>query len=142
MKKYLIAGIIAVIGIGATAQEPLNYIETRQAIMKYIGGQMRTLGGMQQGQIEFNAQYVSSTGGAIETLAMSFPLLFPKGTKIGENTKAGQAIFDNPNGFQVLTSQLALAGSEMKQATSQEELQSAFAKVSGTCRTCHTQYRN
>lgn len=141
MKRLFIALIVSTIGFTSAAQEALDYIEARKSIMKFIGGNMRTLGGMQQGQIEFNPNYIKSTGNAIASMAKVYPLLFPVGTETGGKTEVRQSAFDDPSGFRKIAAVLVAAGKELQQATSPEELQAAFGKVSGTCRSCHSQYR-
>ena len=126
----------------ALAQDSINYIEARQNIMKFIGSQMRPLGSMSQGGIDFNANQVRISGQAIAMIAGTYPLLFPLGTESGGKTAAAQSIFDNPEGFAALAAELRSAGELVQQSGSAEQLQQSFASLAATCKACHGQFRN
>ena len=141
MRTIFIALAVAAAGFSASAQDPIDYIEARQGIMKFIGQQMRTLGGMQQGRIEFDEQYVQTAGKAIETMAKTLPLLFPEGTETGGNTEALPAIFEDPGNFWEATVGLQNAARQLQQSVSQEHLQQSFRYLNDSCRSCHSRFR-
>ncbi len=141
MKTTLTALAVTAAGFAAAAQDPLEYIEARQEIMKFIGGQMRTLGGMQRGRVEFDAEHVRATGKAIAAMAKAFPLLFPEGTEIGGHTEAAPDIFDDPGNFRKLSSAMGQAGNELQRTASQEQLQQLFRNLNDSCKSCHSRFR-
>ncbi len=127
---------------GALAQDSLAYIEARKQIMKFVGGEMRRLGPMAQGRVDFNADIVQLSGQSLAVMASSYPLLFPPGTKSGGRTQAAPLIFDDPKGFAEKAAELRMAGELVQQAQSSEQFQRAFSSLAATCKSCHSQYRN
>ncbi|MCY4006203.1 MAG: cytochrome c [Rhodobacteraceae bacterium] len=142
MRILVIAAAVTAMSVGVSAQESLDYIEARQSAMKFVGGQMRGLGGMAQGQTEFNADYVRTAGWAIAVIANSYPLHFPAGTETGGNTEALPAIFEDPDGFAMVAQQLEAAALAMQKSASQDDLQMTFGQLGQACKACHSKYRS
>ena len=141
MRTIFAALALCAVASTAAAQEPLDSVEARQQIMKFIGGQMRALGSMAQGRSEFNGEYVRNTGWAISAMSKSYPLLFPVGTETGGDTKALPSVFENSAKFAEMAAQLEMAGSQMQQANSLEAFQQSFTALGGTCKSCHSEFR-
>ena len=141
--KIFVAAVCITLSIPAAAQdrEVLEAVMARQALMSYIGGNMKTLAGMSRGSADFNQTYVSNTGKAINAMALALPSLFPLGSESGGDTEAGPMIFSDPLGFASATKQLADAGTTLAATDSTEELRAAFGALAGTCKSCHTLYR-
>lgn len=125
----------------AFAQDAAAAIGARQAIMKYLGGNMRSMAGMAQGKLDFNADYVKAFGTAAATMASSYVLLFPDGSMEGGNNKAAPAIFSDRAGFEAEAAKLAAAATAMAAATTAEEMAATFGAVGGSCSSCHKGYR-
>ena len=144
MRHLLTVVLLITSGVasGALAQDPLAYIEARKQIMKFVGGEMRRLAPMAQGQVDFNADIVQLSGHSLAVMATSFPLLFPPGTESGGRTQAAQRIFDDPKGFAEKATEWKMSGELIQQAQSVAQFQLAFASLAATCKACHSQYRN
>ncbi len=142
MKTLVIAAAVTAMSVSVTAQESLEYIEARQSAMKFVGGQMRNLGAMAQGQTEFNADYVRTAAWAIAVIAKSYSLHFPAGTETGGNTEALPTIFEDPEGFAMVSQQLEAAGLAMQKSVSQGDLQMTFGQLGQACKACHSKYRS
>lgn len=144
MRHLLTVVLLITIGMasGALAQDSLAYIEARKQLMKFVGGEMRRLGPMAQGRVDFNADIVQLSGHSLAVMASSYPLLFPPGTESGGRTQAAQRIFDDPKGFAEKATELRMAGELVQQVQSVAQLQRAFASLAATCKACHSQYRN
>jgi cytochrome c556 len=109
--------------------------------MSYIGGNMKSLAGMSKGAVDFNQDYVSSTGKAIAAMATAFPELFPEGSDAGANTEAGPAIFTEGDKFAAIAADLKAGGDAVAKVQNADELGAAFGMVASTCKACHSDYR-
>jgi len=143
MKKITIISTIAV-AIAATAigggHSP---IEQRQAAMKAVGGQMRTLGGMAQGKTEYDDFAAISALEIMRDAAVSARPLFPAGTDTGNETRAKPEIWADGSDFDAIMGQL-IANLDTAIAAEPADLASyrpLFGAVAGTCKACHEKYR-
>ena len=128
---------------GSVALDANGTIQGRQALMAYIGSNMRSLSGMARGDQEYNAEYVRAVGQAIAAISAALPHLFPEGTgKDAGRTEADQAIFDDPNGFAAVAAQLGDAARAVSASADSGAFAEAFPALAGTCRTCHSVYRS
>ncbi len=133
--------MVMLTGFGASAQDSIEVIEARQAIMQFVGSNMRTLAAMQRGQAEFNVETARATGQAISVMLMAFPHLFPEGTETGGSTEASPAIFDDQTGFREAAFALESAAGKLAGIGDAEQFGAAFGDVGATCRSCHSLYR-
>ena len=135
------AAIFASSLVAAHDQGVEGPVEARHAIMKYLGSQMRSLGMMAQGASEFDSSHAKSVGGAMHAMALSIPYLFIDESRWMEGTKASPAIFSDWDGFTAEASKLGDAAAKVAAATSAGDLSAAFRDLSGTCQSCHSQFR-
>jgi len=134
----------AAIAIGATAigggHSP---IEQRQAAMKAVGGQMRTLGGMANGRVAFDDFAAISALEIMRDAAATAQPLFPAGTGEGFETRAMPEIWADGTEFDAIMGQL-IANLDAAIAAEPADLDSyrpLFGAVAGTCKSCHEKYR-
>ena len=115
----------------------------RQALMAYIGGNMRTLAGMARGSAEFNAEFVQTFGRSVAAIATALPHLFPEGTgKDAGQTEADAAIFADPDGFKEMAESLGAAALAVSNSADASELAGNLSAMSGACSSCHSNYRS
>ena len=98
MKRTLfVAGLVAFGVTAAIAQS--NKVEQRQALMKEMGAQSRTLGGMLRGQAPFDAAQVQAGLKVFAENAQKAGPLFTEDTKGAEKTGALPALWDSKAQF-------------------------------------------
>ncbi|NOR63990.1 MAG: hypothetical protein GQ535_16085 [Rhodobacteraceae bacterium] len=143
IKKITVISAITV-AIAATAigggHSP---IEQRQAAMKAVGGQMRTLGGMAQGKVAYDDFAAISALEIMRDAAMTARPLFPSGTEMGFETRAKPEIWAEGSEFDAIMGQL-IANLDAAIAAEPADLASyrpLFGAVAGTCKACHEKYR-
>ena len=118
-------------------------IEQRIAAMKAVGGQMRTLGGMAQGKVEYDDFAALSALEIMRDAAVTAAPLFPVGTETGDNTRAMPEIWAADSDFnarmdQFIASLNAAIEAEPADLASYGPL---FGAVAGNCKSCHEKYR-
>lgn len=124
----------------AAAHSP---IAQRQAAMKAIGGQMKTLGGMAQGKVAYDDLTAISALEIMREAAATARSLFPAGSDTGEETRAKPEIWAADSDFDARMGQLiasldAAIAAEPADAASFRPL---FGAVAGNCKGCHEKYR-
>jgi len=118
-------------------------IEQRQAAMKAVGGQMRTLGGMAQGKVAYDDFAALSALEIMRDAAMTARPLFPAGTETGNETRAMPEIWADGSDFDAIMGQF-IASLDTAIAAEPADLASyrpLFGAVAGTCKSCHEKYR-
>ncbi|MDE0303507.1 MAG: cytochrome c [Albidovulum sp.] len=144
--KNLLATILVICfgAMSASAQDDpgLAAIEARQAIMSYIGSNMRPLSGIMRGRSDFEAGYVQSTGRAIQAMAKALTLLFPEGSEEGLETKALPAVFARRADFLAKLQALESGAAGLAAANSLEGFNAAFPAFAESCQSCHSQFRS
>ncbi len=118
-------------------------IAQRQAAMKAIGGEMRTLGGMAQGKTAYDDFAVISALEIMRDAAATARTLFPAGTESGEDTRAKPAIWAANSDFDARFGQL-LANLDTALAAEPADMASfgpLFGAIAGSCKGCHETYR-
>ena len=143
IKKTLAAtaiGIALAASAYAAAHSP---IAQRQAAMKAVGGQMRTLGGMAQGKIAYDDFAVLSALEIMRDATIVARPLFPAGTDMGEETRAKPEIWAADSDFDARMGQL-IASLDAALAAEPADLASyrpLFGAIAGSCKGCHEKYR-
>jgi len=143
IKKTIIASSIG-LAIAATAYGAAHSpISQRQAAMKSVGEQMRTLGGMAQGKVEYDDFAVFSAIEIMRDAATTARPLFPVGSDIGEKTRAKPEIWAADSNFDTLMGEL-IANLDATLEADPADLASfvpLFMNVAGSCKACHEKYR-
>ena len=118
-------------------------ISQRQAAMKAVGGQMRTLGGMAQGKIAYDDFAVISALEIMRDAAATARPLFPAGSDMGEETRAKPEIWAADSDFDARMGQL-LANLDAAIAAEPADINAyrpLFGAIAGSCKGCHEKYR-
>ncbi len=118
-------------------------IEQRIAAMKAVGGQMRTLGGMAQGKVDYDDFAALSALEIMRDAAITARPLFPTGTEMGFDTRAKPEIWAEGSDFDAIMGQL-IANLDAAIAAEPADLASyrpLFGAIAGTCKSCHEKYR-
>lgn len=142
-KATIIAGATG-LAIAATAYAASHSpIAQRQAAMKVVGGQMRTLGGMAQGKVAYDDLAALSALEIMRTAVAESVPLFANSDNMGEDTRALPAIWAADSDFEAGMGQLLAS---IDAAIAAEPADSAafaplFGAVAGTCKSCHEKYR-
>ncbi len=135
---------LASLAIGASAFAAAHSpIAQRQAAMKAVGGEMRTLGGMAQGKVAYDDFAVISALEIMRDAVATARPLFPAGSDMGEETRAKPEIWAADSDFDARMGQL-LANLDAAIAAEPADLASfrpLFGAVAGGCRGCHEKYR-
>ena len=143
LKTAFIAGITGVT-LAATAYGGAHSpVEQRIAAMKAIGGQMRTLGGMAQGQVAYDELTAISALEIMRDAAVAAVPLFADAGNSGEETRAKAEIWADGSDFDARLDQLV---ANLEAAVAAEPADAAafgplFGSVAGTCKGCHENYR-
>ena len=143
LKKTAFAAT-AILAVAASAFAASHSpITERQQAMKAIGGQMRTLGGMAQGNTQYDDLAAISALEIMRDAAVTAQASFPEGSEMGDETRAMAAIWAADSDFDERMTQLvgslnAAIDAEPADAASFAPL---FGAVAGTCKGCHETYR-
>ncbi len=143
IKKTLAAASIG-LALAATAFAAAHSpISARQAAMKAVGGQMRTLGGMAQGKVAYDDFAVLSALEIMRDGVITARPLFPAGTEMGEETRAKAEIWAAGSDFDARMGQL-IASLDAALAAEPADLASyrpLFGAIAQSCKGCHEKYR-
>ena len=133
-------GAIIAASAFAAAHSP---IAQRQAAMKEVGGQMRTLGGMAQGKIAYDDFAVISALEIMRNAAATARPLFVSADATGEETRAMPEIWTADSDFDSRMGQLlaSLDAAIAAEPTDVATYQPLFGAVAGSCKGCHEKYR-
>lgn len=143
-KRQLIIGAVVSAALAASAFGAAHSpIAQRQAAMKEVGGQMRTLGGMAQGKIAYDDFGAISALEIMRDAVATAQPLFASADDMGEETRAMPEIWAADSDFDARIGQL-LAGLDAAIAAEPADLPSflpLFGAVAGGCKGCHEKYR-
>ena len=117
--------------------------EQRIIAMKAVGGEMRILGGMAQGNVAYDDFAALSALETMRNAAAAAQPLFASPPMEGEETRAMAAIWEDGSEFDAGMTAL-LAALDTAIAAEPADLASfgpLFGAVAGTCKACHENYR-
>ncbi|MCF6273883.1 MAG: cytochrome c [Rhodobacteraceae bacterium] len=118
-------------------------VSQRQAAMKSVGEQMRTLGGMAQGKVEYDDFAAFSALEIMRDAALVSRPLFAESTDTGEETRAKAAIWAEGSDFDtemeafIATLDVAIAADP----ADLDNFKPLFARIASSCKSCHEDYR-
>lgn len=140
---FLCLGSIGVIAQDESGDK--NPVETRQQLMKGIGGSMGALGAIAKGEKPYEAETVRIALTTIETNIDDFPDFFPAGTEAGAVAKseARPEIWQNIEDFHAKAAKLESDAEALLAAlpADQAGVQQAMRALGGNCQSCHESYR-
>jgi cytochrome c556 len=134
---------VAAIAIGVTAVgAQSDPIAARKAVMKEVGGQTKTGGGMAKGEVPYDHAKAQTIFATYIEAAAKMPTLFPETSKSGGDTAALPAVWDNMADFKGKFDKL---GADAKAAQSSvkdlDSFKASFGGVTKNCGGCHETYR-
>ncbi|MBF9233509.1 c-type cytochrome [Microvirga alba] len=142
MKRAIfVAGLLA-LGMTAAVAES-GVVEQRQTLMKQMGGETKTTGGMLRGQEPFDLAKAQAALKTISENAKKAPGLFPESSKATtDKTEALPTIWESKaafeSGFAKLEQDAQAAITSIKDEAS---FKAEFPKVLQNCGTCHKTFR-
>lgn len=141
MIRTMLAVSAIAIGITAVAAQS-DPIAQRKAIMKEVGAQTKTGGGMAKGEVPYDQAKAQAIFTHYSDAATKMPNLFPDNSKTGGDTAALPAIWENKADF---NAKFAKFGADAKAAASAvkdaDSFKTTFSGITKNCGGCHETYR-
>ena len=138
---------VAMLAGSAIAQDPMaGAIGARQSMMRLMGFNIGTLGGMAQGKIAYDASTAQAAADNLAKLAsLDHMAMFPKGSddmSVGD-TAAKPDIWENAADFDAKFAALVAGANAMQAAAGGgvDSLKGAMGGLGGACGACHKAYR-
>lgn len=139
---WTISATLAIaLSTSATARDGVanGAVGARMDAMEIIAQNLKTVGGMAQGQVTFDADKAQVAIDAIAKQAANVPALF-KAEEKDPKSKASDAIWTSWDDFAAKAGTLQTAA-EGADASSVAGLGQALGGIGGSCRSCHMSYR-
>jgi len=141
MFRTVLAVAAIAIGITAVAAQS-DPIAARKEMMKGIGGQTKTGGGMAKGEVPYDQAKAQGILESYIDAAGKGPGLFPENSKTGGDTAALPAVWTNKADFDA---KFAKFGADAKAAQTSvkdaDSFKAAFPGLTKNCGGCHEMYR-
>ncbi|PRY90311.1 c-type cytochrome [Donghicola tyrosinivorans] len=143
MKKATIAVTLIALGTAALAHGGVKNkdVMARMEVMKTIGDQMKIVGSMAKGQTAFDA---AAANAALTEVAAQAAQIAPMFETQAEDPKseALPIIWQQWDDFAKLASDTEIATEALiGSITTEADLAPALGKIGGTCKACHSKYR-
>lgn len=143
LNTIVIAGVTGLTLAATAFAASHSPIAQRQAAMKAVGGEMRTLGGMAQGKVAYDDLTAIAALETMRNAVATAGPLFADSDDMGEETRAKPEIWAADSDFNARLDQLlanldAAIAAEPADAAAYTPL---FGAVAGTCKGCHEKYR-
>lgn len=145
------AATLAVVSVVAFSQAaPPNpdksAIETRQGLFKLIANQNGPIGGMQRGNVPFDAAVVARNAARIQVLSEIIPELYVRDTRAFKDVKTGalDGIWNSQADFKGKADALGKAAATLAETAKGGDKAAtlkAAAEVGKACGSCHDSYR-
>ncbi len=135
-----VAGAVIAASAFAAAHSPVTQ---RQEAMKAVGGQMRTLGGMAQGKIEYDDFAAISAFEIMRNASATAQPLFASAGDGSEENRALPEIWADGSDFDARMTQMIadLDAAIAAEPADQASFAPLFGAVAGNCKGCHEKYR-
>lgn len=135
-----IAVILSAVLVSSIAVGSDDPAKERHELMEGVRDAAKPVGGMLQGEIEYDADRVMKSLGVWATAAEKFGGLFPEGSEGGE---AAPAIWEDRAGFDAALAQWsdAIAAAREAAPATLEEAGPTVGPVFKACKNCHDNYR-
>ena len=142
MFRTVLAVTAIAVGITAVAAQS-DPIAQRKAIMKEVGSQTKTGGGMAKGEVPYDQAKAQAIFANYSDAAAKMPGLFPDSSKTGGDTAALPAVWANKADFDAKFEKF---GADAKAAASAavkdvDSFKTAFSGITKNCGGCHENYR-
>ena len=143
MRNMLLSAAVVAATVSGAAFAADDPIATRKAMMKNVGAATGAGAAMMKGEAEFNAVSAELILRTMNTAALGFGELFPKGSETGGETTAAPSIWEDAAGFKAALAKFqadTAAGIAAKPA-SLDAFKAAFGAAAANCGACHKAYR-
>jgi cytochrome c556 len=140
----VVAGAVSlVIGSGFAFAGGDDAIKARQACMKANGADMKVMVPMIKGEAPYDAAAVQATLAASETACAKWSEFWPEDsmTSTTVKTKALDAIWKDPKGFEAAGAAYYKAFTDLKATKDEAGFKAAFGAFGETCKGCHEKFR-
>ena len=142
IKNCALTVAIVLAGIGGARAADLDPIAVRQAGMALQGGDFAFIRSVVAAKGDVT--HVEESASAIAEWAALIPVLFPKGSETGGDTKAKPEIWSDPDGFKKIAVALGEAATKLAAAAKAGDADAVAADtklVGQQCGACHKAYR-
>ena len=126
-KSGLIAALLAM-GVTSAMADEADIIKLRQRVMDVNGQAAKVAVSMIKGELPFDPAVAAAAATAIADDGEVFPAFFPAGTETGD-TKAGDAIWSDPDGFKAAGAALVTAAKAAATAAADGDLPLSFSST-------------
>lgn len=143
MKKTSCAIALIFLGTAALAHSGVKNqdVMARMTVMKSIGDQMKVIGSMAKGEVDFNAGAADAALAEIASQSAQIQALFESPAN-DPKSEALPAIWEDWEDFKKLASSTeTTAESLIGTISTMADLGPALGKLGGTCKACHSKYR-
>lgn len=133
----------ALLVAGAAVAQPADPIAKRQALMKQNGRDTKAGVALAKGETPYDPAAAEAIFKGMNSVAMTFGGLFPKGSETGGDTEAAPAIWQKPGEFKAAVAkfQQDTAAAAAARPQTIEAFRPLFAQVTGNCKSCHEAFR-
>jgi cytochrome c556 len=141
MFRTVLAVVAIAVGVTAVAAQS-DPIAARKALMKDMGAQTKTGGGMAKGEVPYDQTKAQAILATYIDVSGKMPNLFPENSKTGGETTASPKIWEDTAGFKAgfakMSTEAKAAQSSVKDLDS---FKAAFGGLTKNCGGCHETYR-
>lgn len=151
MKKFVMGSLAATLlatSMTATAMDPEEAIQFRQAGYKFMSWNMAKIKGMLDGDVEWNAAAVQNAANSIAATANSgMGALFIPGTEkdVGDTkTRVKPEMFTDGEGVNQVGGAFYQAATELAKVAATDDkaaIGKAFSDAAASCKGCHDKFR-
>lgn len=143
MKKAIVAGLVVAAGLAgalwAEGEASNPVVKARMEAMEQIGGGMKVLGSMAKGEMAFDAAAAQAAVATIVAESEKVPALF-EAQEDDPASEALPAIWEDYADFTAKAMDLNAAAKGVT-ITAEADLGGAMGALGGTCKACHSKYR-
>jgi len=121
----------------------VGIVRERMKVMEYIAQHTRQIAPFAMGTFEMNTKFIKESGRSISLAAEKLLQQFPEGS-LSESSEAKANIWENWEEFSGLLKKLqkdAADLSEIAKNDQADDIAPQFAKMTSSCKTCHTKFR-
>lgn len=115
-------------------------VMARMQLMSLVADDMKTLGGMAKGSVEFDLETVQARAASLEQHALDTVRLF-EAPATDPKSEAKAEIWQDWDGFSEKAAEMQKAAAQLGLVTGEAEFDAAFRAVGQTCSACHETYR-
>jgi cytochrome c556 len=141
MKRTVFVASLLALGVTAAIAQS-DVVKQRQDLMKQMGAQTRTIGGMLRGQEAFDLAKVQASLKVFSDNSEKVGSLFPENSKDDPKTEALPVIWQNKDKFESSRTKLHQdAQTAMTTIKDETTFKAEMPKVLQNCGNCHNEFR-